>query len=80
MRRYTNFEDIDRDLKFLKLKSQIDMEEVKFGFLSTKEMVKDAVSPANLIANAFSSVAKKTFMLRVVDRLVGRIPIIGRFL
>lgn len=80
MKRYTSFEDVDRDLKFLKLKSKIDIEEVKFGFLSTKDMVKDAFAPANLIANAFSSVAKKTFMLRVVDRLVGRIPIIGRFL
>lgn len=80
MKRYTSFEDVDRDLKFLKLKSKIDIEEVKFGFYNTREMMKEAVSPANLLATTFASVAKKTFMLRVVDRLVGMTPILGRFI
>ena len=50
MKRYTTFEEIDRDLKYLKLKSEIDKEELKLGVNNTKESFKDSFSPLNMIA------------------------------
>ncbi|MCG2429950.1 hypothetical protein [Aequorivita xiaoshiensis] len=71
MKRYTNFEEIDRDLKYLRLKSQIDLEEVKLGFAKSKESAIESFSPMNLIASTVSSVIKKAFVLKLVDKLIG---------
>ncbi|WP_313112405.1 hypothetical protein [Aequorivita sediminis] len=71
MKRYTTFEEIDRDLKYLRLKSQIDLEEVKLGFTRSKETAKESFSPMNLIASTASSVIKKAFVLKLVDKLIG---------
>lgn len=71
MKRYTTFEEIDRDLKYLRLKSQIDLEEVKLGFSRGKENISEAFSPMNLIANTIGSIVKKAFVLKVVDKLIG---------
>lgn len=71
MKRYTTFEEIDRDLKYLRLKSQIDFEEVKLGFIKSKETAKESFSPMNLIASTASSIIKKAFVLKVVDKLIG---------
>lgn len=71
MRRYTSFEDIDKDLKFLRLKSKINFEEMKLGLHATQEEVKDAISPMNLVTNALGSVAKTTLVGSVLDRVVG---------
>ncbi|MAP55674.1 DUF6327 family protein [Altibacter sp.] len=75
MRRYTTFEEIDRDLKYLKLKSQIDKEELKLGFSETKDTVSETFSPFNLIANTVASIAKKAFVLKMVDLLIGIKPV-----
>ncbi len=75
MKQYTNFEDIDKDLKFLRLKSRIDLEEVKLGFSRSKEIAKETFSPINLIASTVASIIKKTFVLKVVDALVGIKPV-----
>jgi len=71
MKRYTNFEEIDQDLKYLRLKSKIDIEELKLGINTTKETFKDTFSPVNLIANTLASVIKKAFVMKVIDKLVG---------
>ncbi len=71
MKRYTSFEEINRDLKYLRLKSKIDLEEVKFGIQHSKEDIQEAFSPMNLIANAIGSIIKKTFVLKVVDKIIG---------
>ena len=59
MKRYTTFEEIDRDLKYLRLKSQIDLEEVKLGLNQSKETINETFSPINLIAGTLGSIIKK---------------------
>ena len=71
MIRYTTFEEIDRDLKYLRLKRKIDKEEVKLGVRNTREIIIEDFSPMNLIANAVGSMIKKAFVLKVVDKLIG---------
>lgn len=75
MKQYSTFEEIDRDLKYLRLKSQIDLEEVKLGFTRGKDTITEAFSPMNLIANAVGAIVKKAFVLKVVDKLVGIKPV-----
>ncbi|WP_084426798.1 DUF6327 family protein [Aequorivita capsosiphonis] len=71
MKRYTTFEEIDRDLKYLRLKSQIDLEEVKLGLTRSKETISETFSPVNLIANTVGSILKKAFVLKVVNKFIG---------
>ena len=78
MKKYTNFDDVDRDLKYLRLKRKIHLEEIKFNFHSTKEAVKDTFSPVNMVVNTVSSVARKAFLAKVVGGVVGKIPFVGK--
>lgn len=71
MKRYTSFKEIDRDLKYLKLKSKINLEELRLGLYSVQEEVKETISPMNLITNALGSVAKTTLVGGILDRVVG---------
>ncbi|HLW31263.1 MAG TPA: DUF6327 family protein [Aequorivita sp.] len=71
MKRYTTFEEIDRDLKYLRLKAQIDLQEVKIGFRKSKEIAKNSFSPMNLIASTVGSIIKRAFVLKVIDKLIG---------
>ncbi|WP_347373613.1 hypothetical protein [Aequorivita sp. Q41] len=75
MKRYTTFKEIDRDLKYLRLKSQIDLEEVKLGFNHSKEAISETLSPLNLVASTVSSIVKKAFVLKIVDKLIGIKPV-----
>lgn len=75
MKRYTNFDEIDRDLKFLRLKAKIDLEEVKLGVNEGKRNIMETLSPVNLIANTLGSIIKKTFVLKVVDKIIGIKPV-----
>ena len=75
MKRYTTFEEIDRDLKYLCLKSQIDLEEVKLGLNQSKETLNETFSPINIIASTVGSILKKAFVLKVVDKLIGIKPV-----
>ena len=68
-REYTSFEDIDRDLKVLKLQRQIEEEKVKLAVQNTKE----ELYPTNILGGlmplfqkiAISLVAKK--LLKQLD-------------
>ena len=75
MKRYTTFEEIDRDLKYLRLKSQIDLEEVKLGLNQSKVTLNETFSPINIIASTVGSILKKAFVLKVVDKLIGIKPV-----
>lgn len=55
MKEYRSFEEIDRDLKILKLQNEIDKEELK---LSIKH-VKKEISPGELLRNLSALVKKK---------------------
>lgn len=71
MRKYTSFEEVERDLRYLKLKSQIDKEELELGITDIKE----SLSPARFIANTLGSIIKKAFVFKVVDKLIGIKPV-----
>lgn len=71
MKRYTSFKQIDRDLKYLKLKSKINMEEMRIEMFAAQEDVKEAVSPMNLISGLLGSVAKTTLVGGILDRFIG---------
>ncbi|MAN58283.1 MAG: hypothetical protein CMC08_00425 [Flavobacteriaceae bacterium] len=67
MRIYTNFEEIDRDLRFLRLQSQINKEEVKLTLSETKE----SLSPIAMVTSLMGAIAKKALILKAVDKLLG---------
>ncbi|WP_298953421.1 DUF6327 family protein [uncultured Nonlabens sp.] len=67
MRVYNNFDEIDRDLRYLKLQQQIHQETMK---LELNE-VKESFSAVSILTSAISSIAKKAVVLKVVNKLVG---------
>ncbi|WP_416445640.1 DUF6327 family protein [Leeuwenhoekiella sp. A16] len=67
MKVYTSFEEIDRDLKILKLQQQIDKEQVKLN----GNTIKSTLSPVGLVANIAGAVAQKAFVLKMVNKLLG---------
>lgn len=75
MKRYTTFKEIDRDLKYLNLKSQIDLEEVKLGLSESKETIRNTFSPLNIVTSTIASIVKKAFVLKMVDKLIGIKPV-----
>lgn len=64
---YESFEEIDRDLKILKLQQQIDQEQVK---LNVNE-IKESFSPVTAVANIIGAIAQKAFVLKMVNKLLG---------
>lgn len=75
MKRYTTFKEIDRDIKYLRLKSQIELEEVKLGINTSRETINETFSPLNLFASTVGAILKKAFVLKVVDKLIGIKPV-----
>lgn len=60
MKVYRTFEDIDHDLKVLKLQGEIDKEQVKLGIARIKE----DFSPVQMAGSIVGSVARKVVMLK----------------
>jgi hypothetical protein len=75
MKRYTTFKEIDRDLKYLSLKSKIDLEEVKLGLSHSKETLSATFSPINMVTSTVGSILKNAFVLKMVDKLIGIKPV-----
>ncbi|CAM4080630.1 DUF6327 family protein [Gillisia hiemivivida] len=67
MKEYSSFEEIDRDLKILKLQNQIDKEEIRLSVQHTKE----SLSPISLIGGIIGSIAQKAFVLKAVSKIFG---------
>tara|TARA_R100000935_G_C2810988_1_gene154945 strand:- start:838 stop:1065 length:228 start_codon:yes stop_codon:yes gene_type:complete len=67
MKEYSSFEEIDRDLKILKLQNQIDKEEIRLSVEHTKE----SLSPISLIGGLIGSIAQKAFVLKAVSKIFG---------
>ena len=67
MRQYSSFEEIDRDLKILKLQTQIDMEEAKI----TVDEVKDSIAPKKLIGGAAGALVQKALVLKALGKIFG---------
>lgn len=67
MKQYSSFEEIDKDLKILKLQSQIDKEEIKL----TLEEVKGGLSPLSILGSTASAILQKALVLKAVGKIFG---------
>ncbi|WP_034920344.1 DUF6327 family protein [Gillisia sp. CAL575] len=67
MKEYSSFEEIDRDLKILKLQNQIDKEEIRLSVQHTKE----SLSPVSLVGGILGSIMQKAFVLKAVSKIFG---------
>ena len=67
MKEYSSFDEIERDLKILKLQTQIDKEEIKLSY----DLIKTNMSPLSLIASMASSVIQKALILKAVSKVFG---------
>ncbi|PTX45037.1 hypothetical protein C8P64_1027 [Christiangramia gaetbulicola] len=67
MRVYSSFEEIDKDLKILKLQTEIDKEEIKLSIDQTKE----SLSPVSLIGSTIGSIIQKALVLKAVSKIIG---------
>ena len=67
MRIYSSFEEIDKDLKILKLQTQIDKEEIKLSIDQTKE----SLSPVSIIGSIAGSIIQKALVLKAVSKIIG---------
>lgn len=68
MKQYSSFEEIDRDLKILKLQNEIDKEEIKLSIQETK----DNLSPLSLAGSVITAAVKKALMLKAVAKMWGK--------
>ncbi len=59
---YTSFEEIDLELKRLKLQSDISKEELKLSVHHTKENV----APSKLVGGAFSGLVSSGFLFKLL--------------
>ncbi|AGC76543.1 hypothetical protein LX97_01204 [Nonlabens dokdonensis] len=67
MRVYNSFDEMDRDLRYLKLQQQVHQETMK---LQVNE-VKESLSAVSILSNIVGSIAKKAVVLKVVNKLIG---------
>jgi len=67
MKVYKSFDQIDQDLKILKLQQQIDEEQLK---LSIKETT-DSFAPVSFVANSLGAIVQKTLVLKAVNKILG---------
>lgn len=67
MRTYSNFEQIDKDLKILKLQTEIDKEEIKLSLDQTK----DNISPSSLLGSTVGAIIQKALVLKAVSKIFG---------
>ncbi|HSI70102.1 MAG TPA: DUF6327 family protein [Gillisia sp.] len=68
MKQYSSFEEIDRDLKILKLQNEIDKEEIKLSIQETK----DNMSPLSLAGSVITAAVKKALVLKAVAKMWGK--------
>ncbi|MDT0651254.1 DUF6327 family protein [Autumnicola edwardsiae] len=66
-KRYTSYDQIDRDLKIMKLQTDIDKEEVKLSI----DQVKSNVSPASIASDLFGSMIQKALILKAISKIFG---------
>ncbi len=67
MKEYRSFEEIERDIKILKLQNEIDKEEVLLSFHRTK----DALSPGSLLSSAAEAAKRKAMELKAMALAIG---------
>jgi hypothetical protein len=68
MKQYSSFEEIDRDLKILKLQNEIDKEEIKLSIQETK----NNLSPLSLAGSVITAAVRKAIMLKAIAKMWGK--------
>jgi len=63
---YSSFKEIDRELEIYKLQAQIDKQKIK----QNVTLLKDAVSPTNLVIDMGLSLVRKILYGRVIHKLL----------
>ncbi len=71
MKVYSNFDEIDKDLKILKLKKQISEEEVRLNLNEAKSGVTSGFSPMSTVSSMIGSVLQKAIVAKLVGKLFG---------
>lgn len=67
MRIYSSFEEIEKDLKILKLQTEIDKEEIKLSMDQTKH----DISPMSLLGSGVGTVIHKILSIKAVSKIIG---------
>lgn len=66
MKVYTSYDDVDKDLRILKLKAKIKEEKIKLNVGHLKE----ELSLASIAGNVFGTLIQKTFVTKALGRIV----------
>lgn len=69
MKIYSSFEEIDKDLKYYRIKSQIHKEEIKLGFLQTQSSLNEIFSPINLLTRILRYFLRRKLLMRILNQL-----------
>ncbi|WP_405211315.1 hypothetical protein [Dokdonia sp. Asnod2-E02] len=71
MRVYNNFDQIEHDLKILKLKRQISEEEVRINVNGAKTGMSSGLSPVSSIGNLVGSLVQKAVVAKLLSAIFG---------
>lgn len=71
MKVYNNFEQIESDLKILKLRKQIGEEELKLSLNQLKGGVSSGLSPVSTISSMISSLLQKAVVAKLLSVIFG---------
>ena len=69
MRQYSNFDEIERDLKLLKLQQDIAKEEISLNIHRTKE----SLTPKAMAKKVAGSLLKSAMVLKTADKILSLI-------
>lgn len=67
MKEYKSFEEVDKDLEILKIRREVEQEEVKLSVAQTKM----SLSPLSLISSLLGTLLQKIVMLKIFTKLSG---------
>ena len=67
MRQYKSFDEIDRDLKLLKLQKEIDKERIFLSYNYTKE----SMSPKNILKRTAGTIFKSALIYKGASKVMG---------
>lgn len=71
MKIYSNFGQINQDLKILKLKKQISQEELNLNIKGVKSWVSKGLSPVTTISSMIGSIMQKAIVAKLVGAIFG---------
>lgn len=71
MKVYSNFDQINQDLKILKLKKQISQEELRLNVNGAKSGLSSGFSPVSTISTMIGSIMQKAIVAKLVGTIFG---------